>query len=370
MEKGRVRKLFPGGNTPFGFYSFFDNIASLDAHKIFVVKGGPGVGKSTFMKKIGMELADRGFALEEFHCSSDPDSLDGIYFPQLDIAMIDGTAPHVVDPKVPGAVDEIINLGEFWDENGIRSHKREILARRQENGRLYARAYPHLKIAKIYMDELESYIAEANALDIVGLNRYTQNLAEELYSAVPQMNRVGKVRHLFASAITPDGPVNYFETLFDHLPRRVVITGKPGTGRTTMVKKLAEAAMLRGYDAEIFHCAMDPEKYEHFIIKDLGLAVISSVDPHTYQPKAGDVEVNTRQFVNEGALLPYQEEMELTKIYYNQAFMRAVSFIARTKKIHDDMETYYVPNMNFEGIEKKRHQIVSRILELAADKGF
>ncbi len=102
--------MFPGGNTSVGFYSYYDYILPQDrAKRIFVIKGGPGVGKSTFMKQIGNELVEKGYDAEFMHCSSDPDSLDGIVIPALEVAFIDGTAPHVVDPKNPGAVDETIH---------------------------------------------------------------------------------------------------------------------------------------------------------------------------------------------------------------------------------------------------------------------
>ena len=53
VAKGRLIKVFPGGNTALGFYSFYDHIIEPDAARIFVIKGGPGVGKSTFMRYIG-----------------------------------------------------------------------------------------------------------------------------------------------------------------------------------------------------------------------------------------------------------------------------------------------------------------------------
>ena len=47
---GCVRKFFAGSNTPLGFYSFFDQIIDLmQAHRFFILKGGPGTGKSTLM---------------------------------------------------------------------------------------------------------------------------------------------------------------------------------------------------------------------------------------------------------------------------------------------------------------------------------
>lgn len=99
MAKGKIRHMFPGGNTPQGFFSYYDNIMPQDeASRIIIIKGGPGVGKSTFMKKIGEEMLDRGFDVEYMHCSSDNNSLDGIVIPAIKVALMDGTAPHVVVP--------------------------------------------------------------------------------------------------------------------------------------------------------------------------------------------------------------------------------------------------------------------------------
>ena len=105
MAEGKIRHMFPGGNTPQGFFSYYDQVIAADAVRIFLLKGGPGTGKSTFMKRISQAMTERGFAVEHHHCSSDPDSLDGLVIPALDIALIDGTAPHIVDPKHPGCVD-------------------------------------------------------------------------------------------------------------------------------------------------------------------------------------------------------------------------------------------------------------------------
>ncbi|MHB9059512.1 MAG: ATPase, partial [Bacillota bacterium] len=90
---GYIKKVFPGGNTSQGFKSFYDYIIRPDATRIFVLKGGPGVGKSSFMRKIATELVDLGFDVEFMCCSSDNGSLDGVVIPAIGVAMIDGTAP-------------------------------------------------------------------------------------------------------------------------------------------------------------------------------------------------------------------------------------------------------------------------------------
>ena len=47
-----VSEYFPGANTPEGFYSYYSDILKPDEteHKI-ILKGGPGTGKSSLMKK-------------------------------------------------------------------------------------------------------------------------------------------------------------------------------------------------------------------------------------------------------------------------------------------------------------------------------
>ena len=43
-----------------------------------------------------------GQRIEKIHCASDPDSLDGVIFLDQKRAIIDATAPHVVEPDAPG----------------------------------------------------------------------------------------------------------------------------------------------------------------------------------------------------------------------------------------------------------------------------
>ena len=62
--EGKVRKMFPGGNTSKGFKSFFDYVIPKDVNIIFCMKGGPGVGKSSLMKKVAKDMIDKGYDLD------------------------------------------------------------------------------------------------------------------------------------------------------------------------------------------------------------------------------------------------------------------------------------------------------------------
>lgn len=367
MGRGKLTKVFPGGNTAYGFYSFYDNIISPDAARIFVIKGGPGVGKSTFMRKIGMTMLERGYDVEFHCCSSDNGSLDGICIPQIGVAMLDGTAPHVVDPKNPGAVDEIIHLGDHWNEQGIRFKKKEILATNKEIGRLFKHAYAYLAGAKLFLDEVESYYSESGSFNTGTFDRAVLELIHNIFEGKPRMTENPRARHLFATAITPDGPVSYLETVVGTLAKRYIISGDDGTGKTTLVRRLMEAALARGFNVTAFHCALNPYQIDHLVIHDLGTAIINNVEPHIYQPKDSDSVIDTMAFVNPMVNEAYLAEKGAARGMYRQCMEQAVSFIRRAKNMHDEMEKFYVPYMDFEAINARRDKIMERILDLAAE---
>lgn len=87
--------FFLGANTPQGFVSRFDQLADpTDGWREFVIKGGPGTGKSTLMHKIADAFQPVTEHLELIHCSSDADSLDGVIIHDKKVSIADGTPPH------------------------------------------------------------------------------------------------------------------------------------------------------------------------------------------------------------------------------------------------------------------------------------
>ena len=366
MSKGKIREMFPGGNTSQGFFSYYDYILRQEkAVKIFCIKGGPGVGKSTFMRKIGYEMLDMGYDVEFMHCSSDSNSLDGVVIPSINVALLDGTAPHVVDPKNPGAVDEIINLGDFWDEDGIRKNKEAILEANKEVGRTFRRAYRYLKSAySIYQDNEE--IVESCCVDKAKVNEVSEKLMKELFGDKGIASYEGKDRRLFASAITPKGLVNYLHTLIN-TDRAYILKGMPGTGTQRVLQKLKEAALERGFDVESFYCALNPNKIEHLIIPDLQISFTTSNLYHNVDIK-DSIEINLDEYLFSSQLEKYREIIESNSANFDHLLDIVIKTISKAKKIHDLLENYYIPNMDFVSVQECFEDTLSMVLKYAREK--
>ena len=135
--------FFAAANGYDGFISYFEKIFDpRDFARIYILKGGPGTGKSSLMRKISREISSKGGICESILCSSDKDSLDGIICTnnEAKIAIIDGTAPHERDPQLPGTKDELINLGDHWDKRWLCAKQNEILELNLEKKNAYRKA--------------------------------------------------------------------------------------------------------------------------------------------------------------------------------------------------------------------------------------
>ena len=369
MPEGRIKRVFPGGNTSRGFFSYYDYILEQEeAERIFVLKGGPGVGKSTFMRKIGEEMAQRGYDVEFMHCSSDDASLDGVVIPALGIALIDGTAPHVVDPKNPGAVDEIINLGGFWDEEGMRKNREAILKENKEVGRLFGRAYKYIKAAScIYDDMREIY---GMATDEAGLNAMSHEAVRDVLDERKHAGKPGKVRKLFASAVTPSGLKNYLETVLAG-DKLYVLECIPGVSADRLLEKVKDAAAERGYYTECYYCALYPERLEHVVIPGAGVSLTTSNRYHSARIGQGCGEngkmsvkrIDFGEFLDKKVVDSHAGVLEYDLAEFEKLLNKAIETISEAKRAHDRMERCYIPNMDFSAVQECWDATLRRILQ-------
>ncbi len=360
--QSQVRHLFPGGNTPIGFYSYYDHmLPQAKATHILCIKGGPGVGKSTFMKRVGQDMIDKGFNVELMHCSSDPDSLDGVVIPSIGVALLDGTAPHVVDPKHPGAVDEVLNLGDYWDEKGIKQHRKDIIETTREIGWLFKRAYRYLAAAGSIMADMEQL--RSRSMNPAGADYEARELIQrELSELIPTLER-GEMRKLFVTAITPDGMISYLDTAFVGCERVYVLDGEVGTYTERILHTLAESAMERGLNVEAFYCPMNPKnRLEHLVIPKLKVAITTGNAYHRVRPQ-NTLAIHMDKYADTKRLQYDTPDLVYSKAAFDSLLAYAVTNIRRAKVLHDQLETFYVPYMDFDAEEKLRQRTMERIME-------
>jgi len=360
----KIRHMYPGGNTCYGFYSFYDHIVPFDAHNKIVIKGGPGVGKSTFMKMVAQELSEHGIDIEYHWCSSDNNSLDGVVAGDRQLCMVDGTAPHIVDPRFPGAVDWIVNMGDFWDAEKIISNKKNIIQLTKQIGMNFNRAYNRLKEAQSAWWEWSSYYPEA--VDSTAVNRNILALTSDFIQHAPKA--IQPARHLFAAALTPEGIVSKVETLIENNWAIFAVKGSPCSGVKDLFKHIEDMLRLNSIYGEIYHCPFDPANIDLIILPDNKTAILDISGYIVDYEKNLQVRKYKRmldfdQFLDSSALRSHSEQLSAAKDRFQNGLQEAIAFIRTAKSLHDELETNYVPAMDFARIEEFRKELVGNLLE-------
>ncbi|MBR5615851.1 MAG: hypothetical protein IKW66_03430, partial [Clostridia bacterium] len=77
-KASKERAYFAASNSRAGFHSYYEACFRHKVDRLFFIKGGPGTGKSTLMRRVARCGEARGYLAEYYYCSSDADSLDAI----------------------------------------------------------------------------------------------------------------------------------------------------------------------------------------------------------------------------------------------------------------------------------------------------
>ncbi len=355
--KNAVYEYFPGSNTPKGFYSYYDYIMEKKkAKRVIILKGGPGTGKSTFMKRIASHFDKKGYETEMLHCSSDPDSLDGVCIRECGFLILDGTAPHIVDPKYPGAVDEIINLGQFWDKEKIAKKKDEIINLSKVISDNFVKAYDYLSGAKNISNRIcREFTYEA---DKSVVNEYEEKIKKE-YGLKTRFEKQGTIRRAFLSAYTSLGRINYIDTYAKNASQIYEIKTDIGLDKYDFLKNIATYFSDAGYDAVCFYCPMSPDiKVEHLYIPQLKVFFTTKNMYHSLSKVEPTDEID---FSNRGKITDLSVDIYDDIEIYNILCEKACTMLSKAKKLHDELEKKYIPYMDFGKVEGMCSKVIESL---------
>lgn len=335
---------FLGANAPTGFYSLYDSFIDVEnGGTLYIIKGGPGCGKSSFMKKIGESLQNDGRFVEFIHCSADPDSLDGIYIPDLDTAYVDGTSPHVIEPKYPAAAEQYINLGQFYDCAAIRECRDEIIKINHEYTSLYKRAYRLLSAADSVNSEIRTSVYGNDVL------RKIKKRAKGIVSReIKRTGREdGKATPRFIDSFGCKGSVCLWDTV-SGCKRVYTLDNNYGFAHY-MLSEIAAAAVSAGYDVVLCLSPEHPEEIRHVIIKELSLAFVSTSRGNPYKGESCR-HIRLDALVAPERLKALRGRLRFSAKIAESLLDEAEKVLKGAKALHDELEGIYNPYVNFKGV--------------------
>jgi len=351
--------FFLGANTPAGFYSLYDQMLPTgQERRIFLLKGGAGCGKSSLMRRVADTLEKAGERTEYIRCSGDPDSLDAVIFPDLGAAVADATAPHVLEPKLPGVVESYIDLGRFYDHAALAPQRGAIAAAVDSYQGCYRRAYRCLRAACELMED-DRALLSSPALEAKLLKRSKGILSREVKKSGRQP---GRVRKRFLGAVSCQGVLCGFDTV-QALCKRVYELRDSFGLAGGMLSALSAGCTAAGYDVIACPSPLAPERLEHLIVPGLGLGFITTA-PNRAFPGHAYRRIRVDAMADSEVLRRYKARLKFSRKVAAAILDEGVEALSQAKAEHDALEKLYNPHVDFEGVYRQAGEVASQLLRL------
>ncbi len=343
---------FLGANSGQGFSSLYSEFTSPERGDfLWILKGGAGCGKSSFMKMLGEAAQRAGHIVEYVKCSGDPDSLDGVYIPTLKTAFMDGTAPHCADAGLAAVDSAYIDLGSFYDVEALTPLGESL---KQLNGLCrchYKQGYSMLSAAASLKEGWLGGLSLSDEKQAVS-RRIERHCLREFGA---KQKAPGIATKRFLSAYSCHGRTGLPETAELLCSRLIFLQSRCGLDSFAL-DLVAEKALSAGYDIWLCPDPLLPQQTEAVLIPALSLGYISGSSPLCPQGRC-------RRLLLDSALSAETEKQLRPRLRrYEELFSalseEAFSSLAQAKALHDEMERIYNPHVDFGGV----YGLVSRYL--------
>ena len=352
---------FLGANSPGGFFSLYPElIRPQSARAIYILKGGPGCGKSTLMRRVAAAMEDHSLAVEYILCSGDPDSLDAILIPELGVALVDGTAPHVVEPKYPGAVERYVNLGCCYDADALYPLRESIMECMSRYQNCYPRAYRCLAASAAIEEDLRSCVLTEELQEKL-TRRAKGILSREVGRR--KTGTAGLIRQRFLDGITHKGELCLFETATAQCPRIFALADTYGLAHDLLIPLLTGAAEA-GYEAIACPDPMAPDRLRHLLIPEAGVAFLTS-SPSQPFPGTPARRIRLDAAADPDVLRQNRARFRFSRRVSAALKEEAIASLAQAKELHDQLEAIYNPHVDFEKVSCTAETISEEILSFA-----
>ena len=342
-------KYFAASNSYRGFCSYYDNAFDIDKlRRIYAIKGGSGTGKAFFMKSVAEQAEERGLSVRYVYCSSDPDSLDGIIIKEMKTAILDGTAPHVYEPKIVGAVDSIVDLGAFLNTEMLVKSRKIIEKIGDAKHRGFENAYRYLAAYKKISDNIRFLTLPCVKLEKVRkfVDRVVKNLPtgegseENLLVRSIGMKGIASFDTYYQGASLYYGVCDYFDVAH-------VLTDE-------IYRAFKEAKI----DMMISNNPIIPERID---------AICSVKNGLTFEicntERDGGRSISMKRFVDASAIPSIRKQYRALVGVRDDILNLALSELERIRKYHFILEEIYGSAMDFEKKEEFTTRFCKKIFQ-------
>lgn len=345
-------KYFAAANTGAGFVGYFDRIFDASAlNELYVIKSGPGTGKSSMMKRIAEEAENEGHKAVYFCCSSDPYSLDGILIPSFSFGVLDGTSPHMTDPKYPKAADTVLDFYPYIDEKIMRARRDEVIALTDKNRALHKKSSSYRRYAALAARE--AFYALRECIDEEKLQAAVKRTSDAIKAGK------GRAEHRQISAFSTKGRVR-FDT-YEQLSEKITAVCDEHGSAYLFMNALKDALIKKGAAFYYSSYTLLPENCEAIYVPETKECfVITGKAAEIDREKYAKI-INMKRFIKADAYKAVRGRIRLCEKTKEALDNEALKIIAAAGEVHDELEKIYKTATDFDGVRAETDRVIEKL---------
>lgn len=361
---GHFINYFAATTTAKGFKDFYDS-TFLNLEKIYILNNGSNKYKSIILENLASEYINK-YNIEIINSSLDENEIEAILIRDLKIAFFNGNLIHGHNLNDCKARKIYIDLTASMDMKKIISKTKEIEILKSEiieNIKLASEKYSE---ALILHGQIEKYYIKS--MDFEKADKITNLLTDKLInikkdnktisSLIEKFNNKekvskGNIYDRYLGGATSNGSVDFVMNITENL-KKYFIKGRSGTGKSTILRKIAKKAFDNSFDVELYHCGFDPDSIDMVVVRELNFAIFDSTAPHEYFPTDNNDEVidTYKELCTSDIDNEYKNELDLLNKEMISIKKEAQTYLKKVTTLKDLYDKIFEEAQNIEKADK------------------
>lgn len=330
MIKKHLPRFYLSANTPLGFVSRLNLLCDpARFSRILLLKGGTRKKRAELLS-FAAEAAK--LAQHDVYFVESVDALnapEAVYWGET--VIIDSAQPLVIEPRYPGAVEDVIWLGDCFDSKKLRESKDKIIALTEQEERMREQSQRYLCAADALWSD--NYRIALEATDIGKIERQADRIAEKELRGNEAIEEVC----IFSDGYKPLPDLSKM----DFVKTVVLLEDEYGPSSSLLLNALHKRAKANNCHVVCGYSPMAPfERLEQLIFPELSLAFLTTNERLTVECEPQRI-INARRFTDKKMLASYKNRIAFNRKAARQMLLQSRVLIQNAQAVHQELENRY-----------------------------
>ncbi|AYC28758.1 hypothetical protein [Paenisporosarcina cavernae] len=319
---GTITYQYGRTHTGQGLRSIYHELIE-EASSVYFIKSPPTLLLSELFRQIGFFYVKRGYDIEWFLDPYVEGALEAVFIRGCKKLFVQASYPISIEPQFVGSTHHILSFYEAYDATKLKNAGPFIREKSMHRDQWMKKFQDEIAKVKALHDEWE--VPYVTHMKWSKVDEAVEKLRNDVFSTI-QLAKKAKRTHRLLGSITPDGAKDNYASIAKSVKRRIYLKGYPGSGKSTLMKKIATYAESVGLDTQWGWCGLDRDSIDFVYIPELSWMIFDSTAPHEYAPERDADEVFSVQEFCE-LTTEETEKVESIKKQYKDYLQCAIDYL-------------------------------------------